>query len=340
MKQIETAQIKTIFAAYQSIESDFTATVLTSGHINVTYLIHNGGQNFVLQQLNTAVFKNLSLVVENMKTVAAHLKSKRYPKPVLTPLAFKKGRFLYAGSWRLLPYIDNTQTFEKVQSVKQAYQAASSLSEFHWYLKDLDCTQIENPIPGFINFKQRYHDFESALKKADPDRLKQAEKAVSYLKKQSPLLEQWLSVCPKLPQRLIHADPKISNFLFSSTAQIKAIIDWDTLMVGPILYDFGDMVRSYTNLKAEDNSQKAGANFSYPHYQALKKGFLEHMRNELTPAEINHLDLAGKTVIYVQGIRFLTDYLAGDLYYTTQYPKHNLDRAQNQINLLQDFLNY
>src|SRR5699024_2627735 len=121
----------------------------------------------------------------------------------------------------------------------------------------------------------------------------------------------------KLPQRLIHADPKISNFLFSAEnpQQIIALIDWDTLMKGSILYDCVYMIRSYTNLKSEDDFSKEN-NFSLENYQNIKKGILYHLAEELTKTEKENLTLAAKVVIYVQALRFLTDFLNNDIYFS------------------------
>src|SRR5690625_857699 len=106
-------------------------------------------------------------------------------------------------------------------------------------------------------------------------------------------------------------------------------------MKGSILYDFGDMVRSYTNLKSEDDFSNTN-NFSLENFKALKKGFLFYLEEELTTTEKENLDLAGKIVVYIQAIRFLTDYLNGDLYFNIKRPHHNLERTQSQLNLLEN----
>lgn len=328
-------KIKSVFEAYRPVEADFEVEQLQSGHINQTFLVHNGAERFVLQNINTAVFEHLDDIMHNMKMVAAHLTAKNYPQHILKPLMFQDDNLLFAESWRLASFFEDTQTFEKVQSSKQAYEAAKFLSEFHYYLSDIDKTEIKNPIPGFTDFNQRYDAFEESKHTADKERLDNAVAAIAYVESQKDILKEWEALLPKLPERLIHADPKISNFLFNaeSSQQIEAIIDWDTLMCGTILYDFGDMVRSYTNLRAEDDPEE-GHNFSQSHYDALKDGFLYHLKDDLTTEEVEHLALAAKVVIYVQAIRFLTDYLNGDTYFAIHRPEQNLDRTKNQLNLL------
>lgn len=327
-------QIKSIFSHYQAITADFEVTQLTSGHINHTYLVCNNDKRFILQKVNTNVFKNLDRITHNMITVSAHLENKAYPHQIMKPLSFKNGNFLIDEQWRLIPYFEGTQNFEKVQSTDQAYEAAKFLSEFHSYLSDLKSEKIHDSIPGFTDFGMRYNQFESSLQSASNERLTDAQYEIEWVKARHSILEQWNALVPELPNRIIHADPKISNFLFEqhSPLQIRALIDWDTLMSGSILFDFGDMVRSYTNLKAEDDPNSEN-NFSAAHFTALKKGFLHHLGNELTQAEIDHLDLAAKVVIYVQTVRFLTDYLNNDTYYAVSRPAQNLDRTKNQLNL-------
>lgn len=328
--------LKKIYENFDEIRADFEATQLTSGHLNQTFLVRNGGASYLLQHLNTSVFKNLDVITTNVLAVSNHLEAWDYPHGILTPLVFQNGEYLYAKEWRIFPYFEESNTFLKVDSSKQAYQAAKFLSEFHRYLKDLNMEKIEPSINGFLDFNSRLENFELALQSSSSERLEKAKPEIEFVERNKTILLEWNVVLPKFPARLIHADPKISNFLFykDSNTKIKALIDWDTLMTGPVLYDFGDMVRSYTNLKDEDDPSTEGDNFSLENFEALKKGFLYFLKDELTPVEIEHLDLAGKVVIYVQALRFLTDYLENDVYYSVDYESHNLDRTINQINLL------
>lgn len=335
--QTNEAEIKIIFQNFEDISVDFKFNQLTSGHINETYWVYNNGCELVLQKLNRIVFNNLNQISQNISEVATYLSQKEYPHQILRPIPFKDGSLLCKKQWRLFPFFKNSQTFEKVQSTDQAFKAAQFLSEFHAYLKHFPTGKIYDSIDGFLDFKLRYTQFKRALQSASENRLTKAREEIIFIKKHKDLLKTWLDLVPKMPKRLIHADPKISNFLFErqSKTKIKALIDWDTLMCGSILYDFGDMVRSYTNLRKEDDPE-SGMNFSLDNYVALKKGFFYHLKDELVEAEIQNMELAGQVVIYVQAIRFLTDYLHKDVYYNTDYPKHNLHRAQNQINLLRE----
>lgn len=331
-------ELKTLLeAASREISADFTFKELTSGHINQTYLVSNNGEQLILQKLNREVFKNLETITQNILSVCNHLKKKHYPNQVLQLVDFKNGDYLYDGQWRIFEFIDNTQTFLKVTSAKQAYEAAKFLGRFHAYLSDIALDKIQDSIEGFIDFDMRSQQYQKALKKTVASRFKQAENAVLFLEENRSILTNWLALLPQIPTRIIHADSKISNFLFDKedANKIVALIDWDTLLRGSILYDFGDMVRSYTNLREEDDPE-IGNNFSLKNYRALEEGFLFHLKDELTKKELLNLDLGAKVVIYVQAMRFLTDYLNGDVYYATQYDEQNLDRTRSQINLLHE----
>lgn len=332
-----TTKIEEVIAGAREISSDFHIEQLTSGHINQTYLISNNKEKLILQNLNTKVFSNLDGITQNILLVSNHLKQKGYPHQILEPVAFNDGGYLWDSNWRLFTYLEDTQTFLKVQSSEQTYEAAKFLSLFHAHLLDVEVEHIQDSIPGFLDFEIRLEQYKNALKKATEIRLEHANDTIDFLKENQNILTDWLVLLPQIPTRIIHADPKISNFLFDKidATKIVAVIDWDTILQGSILYDFGDMVRSYTNLKEEDNPE-VGNNFSLENYKALEKGFVYHLDGKLTKLELDNLSLGARVVIYIQAMRFLTDYLNGDVYYATQYEDHNLDRTKSQINLLKE----
>ncbi|MEF9479228.1 phosphotransferase [Chryseobacterium sp. 1B4] len=142
-----------------------------------------------------------------------------------------------------------------------------------------------------------------------------------------------------IPKRIIHADVKISNLLFDRKYRPLAVIDLDTTMISTILYDFGTMIQSYTNITHEDDGS-ARNNFNPEMYKAVKEGFLFHLKDKLTTTETESLDYAAQVAIYIQELRFLTDYLNGSIYYATKYPEHNLDRTKNQLELLKGLREY
>lgn len=332
-------KIKNIFENFENPATDFEVRTLVSGHINRTYLILNHSKKFILQKINTAIFKQPEILSQNILNVSIHLKSKDYPHQFLKPVLFSDGSFIYDSEWRIFEFIENSQSFEKAKSENQVFEAAKFLSEFYSYLNDLDPTKVGDSIPGFLDFNLRYRQFETGLKNAEQSEIENSKKEIEFVISNQKILNEWNRISTKIPSRIIHADPKISNFLFDKDSEEKiiALIDWDTFMCGPILYDFGDMARSYTNLKNEDDPSE-GEIFSQKNYDALKKGFLFYLKDQLTQTEIENLDTAAKTVIYIQAVRFLTDYLNGNIYYHTEFPEQNLNRARNQISLLKDLI--
>lgn len=336
---MKSEELKEIFKNYQAVNKDFKTNPITNGHINKTYELRNKNQSYILQVLNTDIFKNLEAISNNISLLNRHLKQKDYPYKLLETLAFSDGNYLHNGNTRLFKFIENSQTFLKVQTAEQAYQAAKCLSHFHTALDDLETDKITDSIPGFLDFKLRLKQYEAAKSTASVERLEKANSLIKYLDSQLEILEAWNKLLPKLPIRILHADPKISNFLFDNQDENKilALIDWDTLMSGPVLYDFGDMVRSYTNMREEDDPTQ-GNNFNLAYYKALEKGFISVLGDKLTTDEKENLSLGAKAVIYIQALRFLTDYLNGDIYYGIQYKDHNLDRTHSQVNLLKDLI--
>ena len=187
-----------------------------------------------------------------------------------------------------------------------------------------------------MNFEKRISDFKTAVSNASNETKKTAEDELKLLISAISLPDKFISLQKQniLPVRIIHADPKISNVLFDTVSgKGKCVIDLDTIMPGTLLYDYGDMVRSYTNNKNEDDPTENNI-FNKEIYDLLTKGFLSSIKDQLTSVEMDNLAYSAKVVIYIQALRFMTDYLNGNIYYKTNHPLQNFNRAKNQINLL------
>ena len=237
-------------------------------------------------------------------------------------------------TWRMFNAIFPSKSLEVLGKHSQAFAAAKALSEFHSYLMDFPKDQLQESIPGFLDFKKRRKDYRHSLKVAIPYRLTQANDLIQKLGEHEGILTRYLQLLPKLPVRIIHADPKLSNFLFQEDGEeICAIIDWDTIMPGSILYDFGDMIRSFCQVGTEDSQQKKA--FNPQILKELLTGYFEGpMNNYLSDLERENILLGAKAVMYIQGLRFLSDYLIGDQYYWVEDENHNLRRARNQLQML------
>lgn len=315
---------------------------VTNGHINHTYIVTApGGERYILQKINNKVFKQPEVIADNHLKVNELLTSGNYARHILEPKLTKKGNYFDESEnrWRMLKFIEGSNTYLKVPSPAIARKATEALSEFYAILNASPGQRMKDPLPGFIDFKSRMEQFAAAIRGARPELLSQATEEISFIRQHENLPAQWLKAHDhgEIPIRIIHADPKISNLLFSNDGEVLAVIDLDTVMNGTILYDFGDMVRSYTNLSEEDDGSTVD-NFSAEIYQEVKNGFLSRLSGILTEKETRMLDYAAQVVIYIQAVRFLADYLNGSIYYSTSYPEHNLDRTRNQIHLLKGLM--
>ena len=317
---------------------------IQNGLINNTFLLETAKGKFILQQINTLIFKNPNAIQNNHLKINDVLEQSDYSKNTVKVIPTLSNDLLFEKdneAWRMLDFLENSVTFLKPSSTEIAFEATKCLSEFYKIINQ-ESIILEETLPDFINFEKRVIDFKTALIQ-ETERKKTAEKEINFILEHLSLPEKWIALENQrsLPNRVIHADPKISNILFNKENKAIAVIDLDTMMNGTILYDFGDMIRSYTNNSDEDEGSVSD-NFNAENYVAVKDGFLFYLKETLTPIELENLDYAAQLIIYIQAVRFLTDYLNNDIYYSVKYDLQNLDRTKNQINLLkglQLFLN-
>jgi len=314
---------------------------LTSGHINDTFLIETEKDSFVLQKLNHLVFPNIPELMNNKLKVTQHLNKKRsYKLSLLRFFPTKDNQYYHhdekGNYWSLMNYIPDSRVLDKTENHNQAYEAGKAFGHFIAQLDDFNASELYEIIPDFHKMSFRFSQFDEALKKASEERKKQAkewiEQVVSSRKKMHQLEE--LYEHGEIPLRVTHNDTKLSNILFNSQNKAIAVIDWDTLMPGIVHYDFGDSIRSICSTATEDETDLESVQFNKTYYESYKKGFLEELKDVLFPKEIELLPLAAETITFIMGLRFLTDFLNNDVYYKITYPKHNLDRAANQLTLV------
>lgn len=345
-------QLKFIFNQFEHTSKFLSYEVFASGHINDTYLIITSEKPyFVLQRVNHVVFKDVSGLIANKVNVSNHLQKKMAYLPeselkrrVLSFAKPKKGEYYYhldkdGNYWNMMVYIDDSRTYETVNNEEIAYEGGKLFGQFLNLTSDFEATKLVEVIPKFHNMSFRYSQFEDALKVASTQRLMQAK---SYIKQVEDLKEEMhviqnLKDTGQIKLRVTHNDTKISNALFDLDNKGLCVIDTDTVMPGIVHYDFGDAIRTICNTAAEDEKNLDLVNFNLVFYKAYVKGFLEEMKSALSPIEMKHLPLGAKTMIFIMAIRFLTDFLNGDIYYKTDYPEHNLDRAKNQFKLIESF---
>ena len=336
---MDLAQIARSFPACGGGELQFTP--ITDGLINATYLVEApaAGRRFILQKINTSIFKNAAAVARNHQLVNAILGATAYPRKRVRQLPTAAGTPLLLdgtqAAWRVLEFVEGATTIHKADRPAVALEAAKTLSEFLFYLNQHPGAEPEEVLPGFLDFGKRMRDYQATLATVPPDRRQPAAAEIDFVNQRLALPARWLAWQEQglLPRRIIHGDPKISNVLFDKAGRGLCVIDLDTVTASTLLYDFGDMARSYTNKTTEDDARLARV-FDAELYRAVKEGFAFHLKTILTPIEADNLDYAAQTVIFMQAVRFLTDYLNGDVYYATRYAGQNLDRTKNQLCLL------
>ena len=316
-------------------EGSLSIENLKSGHINDTFKVVVNAQNFILQRVNTAIFPEPLKIMENMETVANHLKSKDYKRSILEFVKTKHNTSIHfdgGDAWRLMPFIENTYSILKVENENQAFIAAEAFGEYLSFLSDLDVSTIHTILPNFHNADFRIQQHQEALKNTPSVlRLKNAENDLVFIQKHLPY---FANKKLNIPLRVTHNDTKISNILFDKTThQAACIIDIDTLQTSTLLADFGDMVRSYTCSYDEDFVDATQIQMRFSYFEALFLGFHKKISQKILEEEKMILVYGAERTVFVQALRFMTDYLNNDVYYQTKSAEHNLVRAQNQLAL-------
>ena len=326
------------------------ATPIGNGNINDTYRIdfdENGAtQTFVLQRLNQEVFRQPESVMANISRVMAHLAAAPdYPLVALAPRLTLTGKLLHRDAmgnhWRVYPYLADTISPDTVATPEAAHEAATAYGAFARALRDFPPTTLVKTIPGFHDTDRRWIVFEEVLAKNTAKRAVSVKAEIKALRAAKPIfnLVGRLKAHGALPLRVTHNDTKAGNVLLNATTgKAVAVIDLDTVMPGSLLSDFGDMVRTFVPDRYEDDPDTDNLTMRTDILDALTEGFLAQTSDFLTAGEREHLLLGARWMIGEQALRFLSDYLAGDVYYKIQYPEHNLVRARNQLAVFKNLL--
>ncbi|MBA4168085.1 MAG: aminoglycoside phosphotransferase family protein [Chitinophagaceae bacterium] len=308
-----------------------------SGLINNTWKVTGNHREYILQRINQHVFHTPRDISENISLMADFL-SKHHPEYLFTlPEKTIAGKDLYHdtehGYFRLFPFIRKSHTIDVVQNAEQAFIAASEFGKFTCLLSGFRVHKLKITIPDFHNISLRYSSFLQSLKSAKSERISHARDAIQYILSQDDIVKQFekITVNPEFKIRVTHHDTKISNVLFDDNDKGLCVIDLDTVMPGYFISDVGDMMRTYLCPVSEEETDFAKIEIRDDIYTAIVEGYSEQMKNELTNTEKQHFMYAGQFMIYMQAIRFLTDYLNSDIYYGAKYPDHNLIRAKNQL---------
>ena len=338
-----------IISHFKTDEGTYNVKPFGSGHINDTFIarhIQDPASVYLLQKINHFVFKDIAGLMGNMISVTNHLKSKiaKIPggnpnKEVLTLIEGRDGKYYYADEdsnyWRMTSFLENTRSYDLVTTGQQAYQGGMAFGRFQCLLSDLNPDSIVDTIPNFLNIEKRLIDFDNAINNDRVGRLKATLFEVEFLSSRAVAMKDILRLgnAGILPLRITHNDTKFNNILLDENNEVQCVIDLDTVMPGYVAYDFGDAIRTIINTAMEDEPNLDAIQLNIPLFTGFTRGYLSQTHSFLTEAELGSLMSGVLLMPYMQSIRFLTDYLEGDVYYKTSSIEHNLQRAKAQMQL-------
>jgi hypothetical protein len=335
-----------ILSAFGLEANNFEISKFGSGHINHTYLLSSLKEKYILQKINIQVFKEPQIIAKNIHQTSEYL-SKTHPDYLFIheiktsdnkSLLEKNGEY-----WRLSPFIAQSYSINTLKDPQMAFEAATAFALLTKNLHSMPIDGLEPSIKGFHDLSLRFDQFKEALKNAQNSKKEEADLEIKLALKYQYLVETYEEIIndANYPIRMIHHDTKINNVLFNEdTHKSLCVCDLDTLMPGRIISDLGDMVRTYTCEESEESINFEKIAIRKPYFEALVQGYLSIMKPFLTPSEKKHLFYSGPFMIYMQGLRFLTDFLNNDIYYPTKHAMHNLHRAKNQRFLLENLLKH
>lgn len=319
-----------------------------NGHINDTY-ITEGSPKYILQRINSNVFKKPEEVMENIGKVCDYLREKISAeggdpdRETLTLIRTVDGKGYYKASetdyFRAYKFIDDATSIEIPDSTDEVYNAARAFGKFQKLLADFPADELHETIVDFHHTPKRFNALEEAIKNDACGRLKDVEAEVEFARKRRDICSLIVDGIAdgSIPLRVTHNDTKLNNVMIDNkTGKGLCVIDLDTVMPGSLLYDFGDALRAGTNTAAEDETNLDLVSMDVDMFEAFARGFCDELAESFTKREVELLAMSGIIMTFECGIRFLTDHLNGDTYFKIHREGHNLDRARNQFKLVYD----
>lgn len=330
-----------------------SVTPFGSGHINDTLCVtveQDGVEKqYVLQKMNTDIFKDPVGLMNNVTKVTGYMRNvivQRGGDPTRETLYFYPtvdGKMFYTDEegacWRLEDLVVNSRSYDAATTDEMFACTGKAFGGFMAELADFPAEELVEVIPNFHNTRARFQTFKEQVEENRVDRLDSCREDVEFALARQELAESIVKQLEskELPLRVTHNDTKINNILMDAdTDEPICIIDLDTIMPGACAYDFGDSIRFGASSAAEDESDLDKVYFCIDLFEAYTKGYMEAVAKIITPAEVKSLALGALVITYEQGIRFLGDYLNGDVYFKVHREGQNLDRARTQFKLVKE----
>lgn len=324
-----------------------------SGHINDTFLLtcrkEGAPRQYILQRMNTNVFKDPEGLMKNISGVTTYLRQQILAaegdpdRETLTLVKTRTGCCYYTDSmgswWRMYLFITGASTYDTVEKEEDFYESARAFGQFQRLLSGYPVMELTETISGFHDTPARLETLKQAVRLNKMGRAALVAEEIQFVMDRAgdiPILMNALAA-GQIPRRVTHNDTKLNNIMLDDvTGKAVCVIDLDTIMPGSSLFDYGDSIRFGANTGAEDETDLSRVALSLPLFRAFTKGFLEGCGKSLTDMELALLPMGAKLMTLECGIRFLTDYLEGDTYFKIHRKHHNLDRARCQFALVAD----
>ncbi len=344
MISTDTTAFQSIIHSFQLDDQEtYNIDPFGSGLIHHTWKVtsHPTHRSYILQRINDAVFKNPRAIAFNIRSIQEYLQKHHPDYLFIAPVKTRKGNDLFydssIGYFRLFPFLQGSHSIDIVTEPKQAYEAARQFALFTKLLSNYPVASLQITLQDFHNLELRYQRFEDTLHNGNKERLRISEDLIAYLQQQQEIVSVYQSIKSNSAFRLrvTHHDTKISNVLFDQENKGLCVIDLDTVMPGYFISDVGDMMRTYLSPAGEGETDLSKICIREDFFEAIVSGYIVEMNEVLSDEEKKHFVYAGKFMIYMQALRFLTDFLNNDRYYGAKYEQQNLDKAKNQIVLLQ-----
>lgn len=324
-----------------------------SGHINSTFLVettdHGTIRKYILQKINTDVFKNPDQLMENIVGVTSYLKQKiqahggNPARETLQVVPTTDNCSYYRDTdnicYRMYYFIEDATSFDAVKRPEDFYESAVAFGNFQHLLSEYPAETLHETIPDFHNTGKRFQTFCQAVKEDICHRAASVQDEIAFVMAHEQEMTYLTDLLSKkeLPLRVTHNDTKLNNIMIdNATGKGICIIDLDTVMPGLSLYDFGDSIRFGANTAAEDETDLSKVSLDLNLYELFTRGYLEGCQGSLTALETSLLPMGAKMMTLECGMRFLTDYLQGDVYFRIHRENHNLDRCRTQFALVAD----
>ena len=332
-------ELENILCHFAIEAEEYSFKEINNGLINNSFHVANeaGKPKYFLQQIDDKVFKNIEGLMNNIEVVINHLKKNQTEVQHLELIKLRAEDKTLLNSkntfWRLYKFVEG-QTYFRAENNALATEAGQAFGDFLGAIADINPSDLVETIPRFHDMELRYQQFLASVETASPERLAATEQLRSLVEQQIvEMLKYYSAIKTSCRKQVTHNDTKLSNLIFDDSGKAKMVIDYDTLMPGYIPLDYGDSVRTICSTTVEDSKELEHTAYDLDLLRSFTNAFIDSLGKALNRKELAFLPKAICYMPFIMGLRMLTDYLNGDIYYSIKYPAHNFDRAANQFTL-------